>query len=180
MAARLRCAPPRSTRQLLWISLAACIAAEPPWSRAGGTPVAATTPLVDQYGAASSVADQRGQVVVAIIVSARTLRQLRKWEEALRERHKSLRYARIADVDEKVQPSWAEVAATLRGRVPEGVAVSIDTARVWAGELALETRRPNLLLFGRDGALAARFRGSYTDQEFARVSAVVDSLLGRP
>lgn len=122
--------------------------------------------LVDQYGAEDRLVDHLGRPVVVIVVTARRLRNLKAWERDLRARFDDLDIVRIADVPADSNASLNDVAERLRERVPDGVSVLIDMDRLWATALALDTSRPNLLLFGPDGALRSAHHGKH-DEDLA-------------
>ena len=122
-------------------------------------PTAATLELPDQLGGSDSVAAHRGQVAVAMVVTARRLRNLKGWQRELQERFDDVDFVLIADVPADPPVTWEQVAKKLAQRVPDEVPVLIDLERRWATELELDTERPNLLLFDREGRLASRFRG---------------------
>lgn len=139
-------------------------------------PAAADLELRDQHGEAGRLADFRGEPVVAFVVTARRLRNTRAWEEALRERHDDLRTVRIADLPADSPASYEDVAAKLRKRVPDEVPVWIDLDRVWARELALDTGRPNVLVFDRGGVPIAHVRGLVDAALLETISAALSDL----
>ena len=146
---------------LLPIVLAAtAVAAEPP-------------PLPDQYGTDSGLVDYSGEAVLAIVVSARKLRQIERWEQKLRAQLPQLQSLRVADINEQPAPSQDQVATKLRQRVPEGVSVQIDLQSLWATQYALDTSEPCLLLFDSAHNVVAQYRGRARD---ALVSEVLLAL----
>lgn len=124
------------------------------------TAVAAQPPaLPDQYDTDIGLEEYSGEAVLAIVVSARKLRHIERWEKKLRAELPQLRSLRVADIDEHPTPSQAEVATKLRERVPEGVSIQIDLQGLWAKHYALDTREPCLLLFDSAHNVVARYRG---------------------
>jgi hypothetical protein len=124
------------------------------------TPVAAQPPaLTDQYGTNIGLEDYAGEAVLAIVVSARKLRQIERWEQKLRAELPQLRSLRVADINEQPLPSQTQVATKLRQRVPEGVSVQIDLQSLWAAHYALDTKEPCLLLFDNAHNVVAQYRG---------------------
>ena len=113
-----------------------------------------------------------------MVVTARRLRNLKGWEKPLRERYDDIHFVRIADVPEEPPVSHEEVAQKLVKRVPEEVPILIDIERRWARELELDTSRPNLLLFDRDGRLAATFHGRPDPALLDEVFAAIEELTG--
>lgn len=136
--------------------------------------------LRDQHGGSDRLAAHRGEVVVVMVVTARRLRNLKGWERDLRERYEDLRFMRVVDVPADPPVSYDDVASKLVKRVPEGIAVLIDMNRGWATALDLDTGRPNLLLFDRDGHLAARTRGRAKQDLVEPFAARIAALLEGP
>jgi hypothetical protein len=134
-------------------------------------------PLKDQYGVEDSLAAHRGQVTVVIVVTAKRLRNIRPWEEALRERFDTITFLRITDVPEDSSATFDQVAAKLEERVPEGVSVLIDMDRVWADALALDTGRPNVLIFDADGHLVTSQRGKYSPELVSEIISALETLV---
>ena len=129
--------------------------------------------LTDQYGNTASLDDYSGQPVLALVASGRKLRQIKGWEEGLRDDFPQLVSMRVADVTDEPRPSYDQVAKKLRKRAPEGVSISIDLENRWATEYALDTREPCLLLFDAQGNLMAQFRGRANKTRLAEVSAAL-------
>jgi hypothetical protein len=146
----------------------------------GSAPRVAELPLPDQYGEEDSLAAYRGEVAVVIVVTARRLRNVRAWEEELRGRYEAVRFLRITDVPEDSPASLDDVARKLRKRVPEGVRVLIDLHRAWATELHLETGRPNVLVFDRQGRLNLSVRGLAEPSLLDQVAGAIDALEAGP
>lgn len=134
--------------------------------------------LQDQYGEHHSLAEHNGHVTVVMVVTVKRLRNIKPWERSLREQFDDIRYLRIADVPEDSRATYASVAAKLGERVPEGVPVAIDMERAWANQLGLDTDRPNLLIFDRDGRLVTTFRGLCTPELLAPVVHRLESTVG--
>jgi hypothetical protein len=146
-------------------------------SGAGLAAVAGVT-LPDQRGGSDSLAAHAGHPVVVVVVDARRLGTVRRWQQDLLTRFPDLRVLTVADVNESRPPDPARVAAVLARRVPPEVAVLIDLERQWARALDLDTAAPNLLLVGPDGALVASFRGRWSEAAAAPVVAAVAALGG--
>jgi hypothetical protein len=146
----------------------------------GQTPELADLKLVDQFGNAGSLADHRDQVVVVMVVTARRLRNLKAWEKDLRERYDDIYFLRIADIPPDPPVTHEQVARKFTKRVPEEVSIFIDIEGQWARGLELDTGRPNLLLFDREGKLAAAFRGRWETAPLKDVYAAMDELMGGP
>ncbi len=134
--------------------------------------------MKDQFGDVSQIAVHRGDPAVVIVVTARRLRTVKPWEEALRERYGDLRTFLVADVPEEPPPSFERVAAKLEQRVPAGVQVLIDLDRGWAKELSLDTSRPNLLLLDAEGRLVDSYAGRWRPEAGSEFFAAVDRLIG--
>jgi hypothetical protein len=143
----------------------------------GEVPESAELSLTDQYGRTDKLAAHREGVTVALVVTARRLRNLKAWESGLRERfEEGVELVRIADVPESDPPASLErVAAKLRKRVPEEIPILIDVERSFARELELDTDRPNLLIFDARGRFAAGFRGRHDPELFERVCAGIEA-----
>lgn len=136
--------------------------------------------LRDQYGRSDSLAAHRGETVVVMVVTARRLRNLKGWERDLRERMEDLRFLRVVDIPEDPPVTHQEVADKLSKRVPDDIAVLIDIERRWARTLALDTARPNLLLFDSAGKLVRHERGRYDAEVAAKLAAEIEALAERP
>ncbi len=133
--------------------------------------------LADQFGGEDSLANHRGEVVVLILVSVRKLSSIRRWQQGLAEAHPGASFLRVADVPDDPPADPERVAAMLRKRVPAEVPVLMDFERSWAKSLALDTTQPNVLLFARDGSLAARYRGRWNPELGAAAAARLGELL---
>lgn len=136
--------------------------------------------LRDQHGGKDTLAAHQGEVVVVMVVTARRLRNLKGWERDLRERYEELRFMRVVDVPADPPVSYEDVAGKLAKRVPEGIEVLIDMERSWARALDLDTARPNLLLFNRDGDLVARTRGRAKKELVEQFAGRIEALLEAP
>jgi len=141
----------------------------------------ASIQLVDQLGRADALERHRGRPVLAMVVEAGGLRQLRAWEIALRDRLPDLDFFRVADVPRGRGITRQKVLDRLGGRVPDEVSILIDMEGRWAGALGLDTSTPNLLLFDARLELAHVFQGRQTGPMVDRVVAAVLALGdGRP
>jgi hypothetical protein len=134
--------------------------------------------LPDQRGGHDSLDAHRGHPVLVVVVDARRLASVRRWERDLLTRYPKLHVLTVADVNESRPTTVGRVAEVLARRVPPEVAVLIDIERRWARELALDTASPNLLLVAPDGSLAQAFRGRYTDELAAEVATGIAALEG--
>lgn len=129
--------------------------------------------LRDQFGNVDSLLRYRGSPVIAVVVSVRRLAMIERWERDLSARIPGLRFLNIADLPDDVPVDIERTAATLRKRVPDGVAVLMDPDRTWASSYALDTSLPNLLVFDAEGRLLARFRGRWNAELATQVAGVV-------
>jgi hypothetical protein len=132
--------------------------------------------LIDQHGVADSLAAHRGRVTLVMVVTVRRLRNLKAWETELLERREGIDFLRIADIPADPPATRERVARKLSSRVPDEVSILIDLDRRWAREMNLDTGRPNLLLFDREGELAATFRGRMEPELLEEVLAAIDRL----
>jgi hypothetical protein len=111
-----------------------------------------------------------------MVVTVRRLRNLKAWETELLERREGIDFLRIADIPADPPTTRERVARKLSSRVPDEVSILIDLDRRWAREMNLDTGRPNLLLFDREGELAATFRGRMEPELLEEVLAAIDRL----
>jgi hypothetical protein len=158
----------RSPRAVwLWLALLAGVVSG---AQAASAEDVARIELVDQHGRTDSLAAHAGDVVVVFVVTANGLLNTKAWEEDLRALVDEVAYLRIADVPAGSTATHERVAAKLQIVVPQSVSVMIDVERRWAAALGLETRVPNLLLYTRQGQLAARYRGRWHPDSVAEVA----------
>jgi hypothetical protein len=144
-------------------------------------PSAAAALLRDQHGRTDSVAAHLGKPLAVFVVSARRLRRLKDWQRELDRRIEGVEFLRVADVPpERGQPppSFEEVAAALRKRVPEDVPVLVDLERRFARELDLDTREVNVLLLDATGGSVARLRGRPTPETLDQAATLLLALPG--
>ncbi len=167
--------------RVLPLVIAIALAASASWAAAD--PVAGTRLGVlaerewtDQFGGRGGLLPHRGEPVVVVVVDARRLAQVRRWEQQLLTRFPDLRLVTIADMNERKPPELARVQAVLARRVPREVVVLIDIERLWARTLSLDTAVPNLLLVDRSGRIVERIRGRWNAAEGERVLAAVAAL----
>lgn len=136
--------------------------------------------LLDQRGLADGLRRHRGRVVVALVAELRALRHIKPWELELRERMlpeaEEVRFLRVADAQEGRGITRESVVEKLEGRVPSDVSVLIDLQGSWRRAYGLETRRPNVLLFDRQGRLVRIVRGNSAPALADRVSGWIDEL----
>jgi len=133
--------------------------------------------VIDQFGQPVSLSDSGPGVRVAILVSAKRLRRLRKWETELRRRFPGLDVLRVADVPRDTPTRYEDVAEAFRKRLPEDVGVGIDLAGDWASRLQVDPSVPNILVFASTGNLEAVHSGMFTSALFAQAAADIDLLM---
>lgn len=121
------------------------------------------TALRDQFGATGGLASTAEELQVAIVVSARRLRRIKPWEQAIRELDEDLPLVRVADVPQSAPAEFESVAAKLSKRLPEDVNVLIDLEGLWAAAFELDASVPNILLFDGRGNLLARHAGMFNE-----------------
>jgi hypothetical protein len=136
--------------------------------------------LPDQNGNRDSLVAHRGKVVVAMVVTARRLRNLKGWERDLRSRFEEVDFVRVADVPADPPVTYRDVADKLATRVPDEVPVLIDLDRRWSSALGLDTGRPNILLIDPDGHLVASYRGRPEPELVDEVAGRIEELLREP
>jgi len=134
---------------------------------------AAPAPLPDQNDQLLSLADYPNQTVLAIVVSGRKLRHIKKWEEGIRKVYPKLTSIRVADITDDPPPSQQQVAEKLRKRAPADVRIMIDMDNLWATEYELDTSEPCLLLFDDNGQVIAQFRGRANKDRLNEVMVVL-------
>jgi hypothetical protein len=134
--------------------------------------------LTDQRGGRDSLAAHRGQPVLVVVVDARRMALVRRWEQQILGRYPDLRVLTVADVNETRRPELGRVQAVLARRVPPEVAVLIDLDRAWARQLELDTTVPNLVLVNAVGEVAAQFRGRWSAAQGDAVLAALAALRG--
>lgn len=150
----------------------------PPASAADLAPLAAVE-LPDQRGGHDRLDAHRGQPVVVVVVDARRLATGGKWAEELVARDPALQVMVVADVNESRPTTLERVREVLARRVPERARVLVDMERAWARGLGLDTAAPNLLVVDAAGALAARFRGRWSEPLAGEVAAALAALPAR-
>ncbi|XOV86753.1 MAG: hypothetical protein ACFHX7_17495 [Pseudomonadota bacterium] len=131
-------------------------------------------PLPDQFGFSRGLSPDASPALV-IVVDARRLRRIRKWELALAERYPELDILRVADVPRDPPAEQGAVAEQLRKRVPADVPVTIDMAGLWSTRFALDVSEPCLLVFSR-GELQAKQSGPFTTDGLEGLLAALDAL----
>ena len=123
--------------------------------------------LIDQFGETGGLATNAEGLQVAIVVSAKRLRRLKPWEQAIREIDTVVPIVRVADVPRSAPTEYESVAEKLRKRLPPDVNVLVDLEGVWAATYALDVNVPNVLIFDGAGTLLAvhsgMFKKSYVD-----------------
>jgi len=137
--------------------------------------------LVDQLGRSDGLRAHRGSVVVGLVADLRALRHLKAWEVELRDRlggvAEELRFLRVADAPEDRGVTRERVLDKLDGRVPDDVSILVDLEGTWRRTYALQTRRPNVLLFDVDGRLRRTIRGTVDPEIAERVTGWIRELL---
>ena len=133
--------------------------------------------LPDQFGDEIVALGASPTVRVGIIVSAKRLRRIRKWETALRERFPDLEIFRVADVPRSAPTDYEDVAEAFRKRLPEDLSVGIDLEGSWAAALDVDTSVPSILVFDARGELDAVHSGMFDDRLFAQAAADIDLLV---
>ncbi|TNF81757.1 MAG: hypothetical protein EP301_12245 [Gammaproteobacteria bacterium] len=116
--------------------------------------------LIDQYGEPGGLATD-ADLQVAIVVSAKRLRRLKPWEQAIREIDAEVPIVRVADVPRTSPTEYETVAEKLRKRLPPDVNVLVDLEGVWASAYELDVDVPNVLIFDGAGTLVAVHSGMY-------------------
>ncbi len=166
--------PPKGTDSILpesfRLPLAFCLALLVPAASADDV-------LLDQFGEPGGLGVEQGRVQLAIVVTAKRLRRLKAWERALRKDFADLPILRVADVPRTAPTAYDEVAAKLRKRLPEDVAVLVDLEGTWAARYELDVSVPNLLLFAPDGSVQARHAGMYKASLYAPLREDIAALL---
>ena len=117
--------------------------------------------LTDQYGQPGGLRTDLGGLQVAIVVSAKRLRRLKPWEQAIREIDADVPLVRVADVPRTAPTEFDAVAEKLRKRLPPEVNVLIDLEGVWASAYELDPNVPNVLIFDGTGALLSVHSGIF-------------------
>jgi len=129
--------------------------------------------LRDQDGNPVGLDATANRVQVAIVVTAKRLRRIKRWEKALREDFPDLETIRVADVPQTTSTDFDRVAKKLRRRLPEDLAVGIDVDGDWAAALEIDTSVPNILLFDPAGDLIFQQSGMYKDALYEPVRAAL-------
>lgn len=127
--------------------------------------------LIDQYGEAGGLATDADGLQVAIVVSAKRLRRLKPWEEAIRDIDTEVPIVRVADVPRTAPTEYDSVAEKLRKRLPPDVNVLVDLDGVWAAAYALDVNVPNVLIFDGAGTLLAVHSGMFRKSYAAALQA---------
>lgn len=147
-------------------SLAAAEAVEPELSAGRGGDVSSLS-LRDQFGEPGGLTTEVAGLQLAIVVSAKRLRRLKAWEQAIRKIDEDVSIIRVADVPRTAPTEYETVAAKLKKRLPPDLAVLIDLKGVWAMAFELDVNVPTVLIFDGAGVLLARHAGMYKKSYFA-------------
>lgn len=139
----------------------------------------ATLMLRDQFGHSGGLADVDG-LQVAIVVSAKRLRRIKPWEEAIRRIDTDVPVIRVADVLQSPPAAYDAVAEKFRKRLPADLPVLIDLDGVWTQTFHLDTSVPNVLIFDGTGALVATHAGMYRKDDFNALAADLSGLPAEP
>ncbi len=129
------------------------------------TDTAALT-LRDQFGQTGGLADDVDGLQVAIVVSAKRLRRIKPWEQAIRQIDAEVPVIRVADVPRTPPADYDAVADKLKKRLPEDLPVLIDLDGVWMETFGLDTSVPNILIFDGTGKLRSTLTGMYRNDQF--------------
>ena len=132
--------------------------------------------LRDQYGESGGLRTDGDGLQIAIVVSAKRLRRLKPWEQAIRRIDENVPLIRVADVPRTAPTEYEAVAAKLQKRLPEDLHVLIDLEGVWAETFDLDPGVPNVLIFDGSGTLLARHSGMYR----TRHESLLEADLKRP
>lgn len=127
--------------------------------------------LRDQYGQVGGLASDAEGLQVAIVVSAKRLRRIKPWEQAIRTIESDVPLIRVADVPRTSPAEYQSVADKLKKRLPEDLDVLIDLDGVWMQTFDLDTNVPNVLIFDGAGTLLARHAGMYRNDQFDALAA---------
>lgn len=133
-------------------------------------------PLRDQFGIVGHLDSHLGSVQVVIVISAKRLRRIKRWEKALRKHYDAVPLLRVADVPRTAPVEYESVAAKLRKRLPDHINVLIDLEGRWSGEYGLDTSVPNVLVFDVSGELVAKHVGKYNSALFEALRLDLDRL----
>lgn len=133
-------------------------------------------PLRDQFGASAGHGDNLGSVQLAIVVSAKRLRRIKRWEKKIRKHYATIPLLRVADVPHTAPVEYDVVAAKLRKRLPDDINVLVDIDGHWSSEYDLDTRVPNVLVFDAAGELAGKHAGKYKPELFEALRLDLDRL----
>lgn len=137
-----------------------------------------TLTLKDQYGHTGGLAADASGLQVAIVVSAKRLRRIKPWEQAIRRIDTDVPLIRVADVPRTAPTEYDAVAEKLRKRLPEDLNVLIDLDGVWMKTFDLDTSVPNVLIFNGAGDLLARHAGMYRKDDFDALESDLTRLEG--
>jgi len=132
---------------------------------------AAQLTLRDQFGQSGGLADDAAGLQVVIVVSAKRLRRIKPWEEAIRQIDSDVPVIRVADVPRTPPADYAVVADKLKKRLPPDLPVLIDLNGLWAETFGLDTDVPNILIFDGSGTLLGRHAGMYAKDQYAALQA---------
>jgi len=138
------------------------------------SPTAADTTalgLRDQFGHSGGLADDAHGLQVAIVVSAKRLRRIKPWEEAIRQIDTGVPVIRVADVPRSPPADYEVVAEKLKKRLPQDLPVLIDLDGIWMQTFDLDTSVPNVLIFDGAGTLLATHAGMYGKDAFDALAA---------
>ena len=127
--------------------------------------------LIDQFGEAGGLATNVDGLQVAIVVTAKRLRRLKSWEQAIREIDSEVPIVRVADVPRTAPTEYESVAEKLRKRLPPDVNVLVDLDGIWATAYALDVNVPNVLIFNGTGTLVAVHSGMFKKSYAAALKA---------
>jgi len=132
--------------------------------------------LRDQFGVTGGLSEAGALLQLAIVVSAKRLRRIKPWEQAIRGYDEQIPLIRVADVPRSAPTEFEAVAAKLRKRLPEDVNVLIDLQGVWVDRFKLDSSVPNVLVFDGQGRLLSRHAGMYKKALFEALQADLERL----
>ena len=130
-----------------------------------------TLSLRDQFGQTDGLVQDADGLQVAIVVSAKRLRRIKPWEQAIRRIDADVPVIRVADVPRSPPAEYDVVAEKLRKRLPEDLPVLIDLDGIWTETFDLDSDVPNVLIFDGRGGLLARHSGMYKGDQFDALAA---------
>ena len=136
--------------------------------------------LKDQYGVVGGLDSTAGELQIAIVVSAKRLRRIKPWEQAIRNFNDDLQLIRVADIPRSAPTEFSSVAAKLKKRLPEDLSVLVDLEGIWVNAFALDSSVPNILVFDGNGQLLLQHDGMFKKARYQDLEADLIELLTEP